>query len=583
MGRIKVMPADLVSLISAGEVIENPASIVKELVENSLDAGATQIEISIENGGIDRVAVSDNGIGMLREDCLLSLHRYATSKIACKEDIEHITTYGFRGEALASIAAVANVTIDTHSIGEERGCRLVSRIGEQPALSDSARKTGTTVEVTHLFSRVPARKKHMSSPKTEGLRAVDIITRHAAVRHDVGFRFVKDGETTIDCPALQDQLDRLLSLWGTAIRKNLMPVSYSSKGTSVSGFVVRPPVSRGNRSREYFSVLKRPIEDSRLSAAVEAAYATLLMRGRYPVCCLDIVTDVTNVDANVHPTKREVRIADIDLIVKCVTTSAKRALSAHVPPETSADLSDYAASATHSEPVLVAPNARTIATPQPLRTIEVRALEGTSDVPDKTEMDVPPLGGQLRIVGQIHGLYILLESDEGLLIVDQHAAHERVVYERLRRQVNDGRVIAQELLEPMVLKLAATDAERILALAPQLESFGYSISAFGGGSVLVSSYPEVLGRNASAEELVSLIDEILDIGAASVEERFMDEVVKVTACHSAIRAGQVLDTNEVHRLLEEMAETPNRYNCPHGRPTLIRLTKRELDSKFRRT
>ncbi len=583
MGRIKVMSADLVSLISAGEVIENPASVVKELVENSLDAGATQIEISIEDGGIDRVLVSDDGIGIIREDCLLSLHRYATSKISGKEDIERITTYGFRGEALASIAAVANVTIDTHSVEEDRGSRLVSRIGEQPALSESARKTGTTVEVNHLFSRVPARRKHMSSPKMEGLRAIDIIIRHAAVRHDVGFRFVKDGETVIDCPALQDPLDRLLSLWGTAIRKSLVPVSYSSGGTSVSGFVARPPVSRGNRSREYFSVLKRPIEDSRLSAAVEAAYATLLMRGRYPVCCLDIATDLTNVDANVHPTKREVRIADIDFIVECVTTSVRRALSVHVLPETSADLSDYAAGASRSEPVRIAPTTRTVGTPQPRRTIEVESLEATSDVLSKVEMEVPSLGGQLRIVGQIHGLYVLLESEDGLLIVDQHAAHERVVYERLRKQVNDGHVFAQELLEPMVLKLAATDTERILALAPQLELFGYSISSFGGDSVLVSSYPEVLGRNASAEELVSLIDGILDIGPASVEERFMDEVVKVTACHSAIRAGQVLDVDEVRRLLNEMAETPSRYNCPHGRPTLIRLTKRELESRFRRT
>ena len=297
MGAIRVLSDDLISLISAGEVIENPSSIVKELIENSLDAGASHIDIAITSGGIGSIIVSDNGQGILKVDCPVCTLRYSTSKVSTKEDIESILTYGFRGEALASIATVADLTISTKHREEEVGTRITSRAGEIPAIEDASRPDGTTVEVTNLFMRVPARRTHLSEPRIESQRVLDVAMRHAILRNDIGFRLVRDGRVAIDCPPAQTPRDRVLHLWGPDIAANLVEFQHISGEVRVSGFVALPPASRGNRSREYFSVRKRPIQDSRLNLAVEQAYSTLLMRGRFPICAVNIDMDAAKVDA----------------------------------------------------------------------------------------------------------------------------------------------------------------------------------------------------------------------------------------------------------------------------------------------
>ncbi|NHJ13421.1 MAG: DNA mismatch repair endonuclease MutL [Candidatus Thorarchaeota archaeon] len=577
MGRIRVLGEDLVSLISAGEVIDNPSSVVKELVENSLDAGATQIEVSILRGGIDEITVSDNGVGILKEDCPLCLLRHSTSKIATKEDIDAIATYGFRGEALASIAAIADVKIISRAAGQEIGTVVVSRINEGVRMSDSSRATGTTVEVNDLFRHVPARRKHLGTPQREAQRILDALMRHAVIRYDVGFRMIRDGISLIDCPPNQTALDRIVLLWGREVAKKLVDVSYTKNDIEIRGFVVRPPVSRGNRSREYLSVLGRPIEDARLSLAVEGAYSTTLMKGRFPLFAIDIALSPSKVDANVHPTKREVRIEDLESIAAVLTEVVRNALQTKGTPEGAPRLQDFvevrsAASDTPETIPIPVDVANTEVTTEFIEQLDLGYLSPETEI-----ADTESLGGLFRIVGQIHQLYILLEIEDGLLIVDQHAAHERVLYERLREQVNSGTVASQELLEPVVVSLDSTDYERIMEVAEILESIGYSISSFGGKEVLVSAVPEILGEKATKGELLALVDRMVEIGVGEASAAFMDELVKVTACHSAIRSGQTLRIEEIRKLLADLYQTKSKHHCCHGRPSMLKITKLSMD------
>jgi DNA mismatch repair protein MutL len=582
LGKIKVLSDDLVSLISAGEVIENPASIVKELIENSLDASTDMIDISIQGGGIDKIIVSDNGTGIARDDCEVCLQRHSTSKISTKEDIDAISTYGFRGEALASIAAVADIRITTQTKDEDVGTLIVSRIGDNPKTTDSSRPIGTTVEVNDLFKSIPARRKHLSSPKTEGQRILEVVMKHAVIRTDVGFRLNRDDEVLIDCPPSQTPIERITYLWGRDIAKGLVEVYFSEDGVWVEGFVAMPPVSRGNRSREYFAVARRPIFDERLSKAVESAYSTLLMKGQYPVCALDIALSPGDVDVNVHPTKREVRILDLEKVSSILTKAVRDSLGVDKTPEKSQSLEDYVDGILQGDEETGEKTGEPAHEPalesglSALPMIEQRILEPLIET-EKGAEPVNLLGGVFRIVGQVHQLYIILEDKEGLLIIDQHAAHERTLYEELRKEVNENRVAIQELLEPFILNLSSTEAEQILDLTELLDDVGFSVSSFGGNAISISTVPEIFGRISSETELISLLDQIVTIGRTEARDSFMDELVKLTACHSAVRAGQYLSIEQIRDLIEEFSKTQSKYTCCHGRPSMIRIRKESLD------
>ncbi len=578
MGKIKLLSEDLISLISAGEVIENPSSIVKELIENSLDAGTDMIDISIEAGGINRIVVSDNGSGISSEDCEFCLHRYSTSKVSTKDDIDAISTYGFRGEALASIVAVSDVRITTQTKEEDVGTLIVSRVGETQKITDASRPIGTTVEVNDLFKKIPARRKHLASAKVEGQRVLEVVMKHAVIRTDVGFRLIRDEEVVIDCPPMQSAIDRITYLWGSDIAKGLVEIYYLEEGVWVQGFAAMPPISRGNRSREYFAVVRRPISDERLSHAVESAYSTFLMKGQYPICALDIAMSLADVDVNVHPTKREVRILDIEKVSAIITKAVRDALGVDKPLDESHSLETYLDDGEMSdgEPKKERLVPKSGLTRRTIPLVEQTILEPLTEV-GEDEDPVNLLGGVFRIVGQIHQLYILLEDEEGLLVIDQHAAHERVLYEELRKEVNEKRVAIQELLQPFVLSLSPTDTEQILELADTLEELGFSVSSFGGKEVSISKVPEIFGRVTSESELISLLDRMVTIGVPEARDSFMDELVKLTACHSAIRAGQTMNVEEIRSLIEDFSKTQGRYTCCHGRPSMVRIRKGNLD------
>ncbi|TFG30233.1 DNA mismatch repair endonuclease MutL [Candidatus Thorarchaeota archaeon] len=583
MGKVRILAEDLVSLISAGEVIENPSSIVKELIENSLDAGATMIDIAINEGGIHSIVISDNGSGILREDCPICLLRHSTSKINTKEDIEEISTYGFRGEALASISAVADIKITTQTEEEETGSLLIARFGEAPNVTETSRAKGTTIEVTDLFKNIPARRKHLASERVESQRIQEVVMKQAAILPEIGFRFQRDGNTIIDCPPNQSASDRIASLWGIDIAKSLVIVDYSSGNIKISGFVATPPVSRGNRSREYFSILKRPITDERLSQAVESAYSTTLMKGQYPVCALDISMELSKVDVNVHPTKREVRILDIDKVSDAVKEAVRKAFGKSddvletVTLQASLDETIETISVESISELSQAPSKQAHQKQIESALLVEQTILAPSSVEGKEDSEVDFLGGVVKIIGQIHNLYILIETEEGLLIVDQHAAHERVLYEQLRTEVTQDRVAVEELLEPFILSLSPKDAEQIVDVADILESIGFTITSFGGNEISISTLPEILGRVASETELLTLVDRILDIGSKESVDTFKDDLVKVTACHSAVRAGQSLNTEEIREIITELATTKSKFNCCHGRPSMLRIRKEDID------
>ncbi len=581
MGKIRVLDDALVTLISAGEVIENPSSIVKELIENALDAEATRIEIHIEKGGISSIIVSDNGEGILQEDCQVVTIRHSTSKISRREDIDKILTYGFRGEALASIAAVADLEITTRHKDQEMGSRIKSRAGQIPDVIDAARPHGTKVEVRELFERIPARKKHLSDPRIESQRVLDVIMKHAIIRNDVGFMFSRDGNVILDCPSSQSAYDRVLTLWGPDIANSLIEINATNE-ISIQGFIAEPAASRGNRGREFFSIRKRPIDDQLLSKAVESAYSTLLMKGRYPIFVLDIDMDVKKVDANVHPTKREVRIQDFEKVRDKLGLVIKEALKDSEPALTPESLEDLVEVEDIEKESSIFPDASTARAEGRALLLEETML--VEPVPSNfAELEIEEIGKIFNILGQVSMVYIVIATENGLVLVDQHAAHERILYEKLRRQVNEGNPVVQELLEPIVLKLGLNEAEKILALDETLEKLGYTIGSFGGNEVLVSTLPEILGRRATEDELIALVDRILDLGKKAAVEQFMDELVKVTACHAAIRSGQKIGHEQARRLIAELWETEGKYNCAHGRPTFVRISKEELDQRFGRT
>jgi DNA mismatch repair protein MutL len=362
------------------------------------------------------------------------------------------------------------------------------------------------------------------------------------------------------------------------VAKSLVEIDNHEGNFKIDGFIVLPPLSRGNRSRELFSVVKRPIQEPRFCQAVEAAYSTVLMKGRFPICAINISLDITEVDANVHPTKREVRIKGLDSLVTIINKVVKEALERKPPPEVTSTLDEY-----FDEPLPETPAPDIVkhkAAPSVL--IEGEQLESFDTGPD-AEMDFEALSGTFRIIGQIENLFILLDIEDGLLIVDQHAAHERVLYERFREEIKESKIPVQELLEPVVLSLDAQVSERILELSDVLGTIGYSISSFGGKEILVKTIPEILGKRAAIDELLSLVDRILDLGKKHAKEQLMEEVVKLTACHSAYRAGQSLTFEEIRQLLIDLTKTKSRYNCCHGRPSIVKISRKELEDRFGRT
>lgn len=569
--KIHILDESLARRIAAGEVIERPASVVKELVENSLDAKSESITIELEEGGTRSIVVRDDGEGMDAEDLILSVKRHATSKITAEDDLDRISTLGFRGEALASIVAVARVRIvscpsleqDAHEV------RVVADSLEGPL--PAARGRGTTVEVKDLFFNLPARARFVASERTEFLQVSRIVQRMALSSPAVAWTLRHGERTSLEAPAVGSLLERIGQIYGAEVARALVPVKTDRGGIRVRGFVSRTDLRRGNRRDQRFFVNGRPVSDRGLSYVLSSAYVRLLRPGAYPVACLFIDLPVDRVDVNVHPRKEEIRFQDARAVQDVVAQALHEALgSPHAaPPLLRRQELPTGPRATYASGV---------AEPElPLRA----ELAVRQSVRDQEKVRVR---GERRAIGQLHGTYLLVEGPEGLEIVDQHIACERILYDGLLAQVSSGQVPTQRFLIPVRLELPLERAALVTAVREDLARLGITLDEFGGGTFLLREYPSLLAERQAARGFQEPLDEIADLlaqGQRPHETLFHDLLAQI-ACAASVKAKDRLPLDEQQRLIEQLMALDNWQTCPHGRPIVFALSRQELDRRFER-
>jgi DNA mismatch repair protein MutL len=578
---IRRLPEQLVNRIAAGEVVERPASALKELIENAVDAEATQIDLRLGNGGIDLIDVADNGCGMSPADMILALERHATSKLP-GDDIEHVVTLGFRGEALPSIASVARLTIESRVRGADGWMRSVDNgavVGEGPA----ALPPGTRIRVEGLFERVPARRKFLRSPRAEYAACVDVVKRLAMARPEIGFSLEHEGRRSITVPAGQSQPERVAALTDRELASNSVGVDLVREGVTLGGVASLPTFNRGVADHQFLFVNGRPVKDRLLIGALRGAYADFLARDRHPVVALFLQVPTDQVDVNVHPAKTEVRFREPALIRGMIVSGLRAALDAagHRVVQTA-----HAASADAWQ---TAGGAFDVQQPRPSGFAFHESRPGFSAPPPlaRAEMAYAPPPEQASYPlgvarGQVAKTYIVAEAEDGLILVDQHAAHERLVLERMRRAVDGGTVASQALLLPEVVELDESACDRLEARIGELAEFGLELERFGAGAMLVRATPAMLGGGNPRGLVTDLADELAAFDCAlSLKER-LDAVAGTMACHGSVRAGRVLSVAEMNALLREMEVTPHSGQCNHGRPTWIKLAHGDIEKLFGR-
>ena len=595
---IRRLPNALINRIAAGEVVERPASALKELVENAIDAGADRIAIALEDGGLSGLEVTDNGCGMSPDDIALALERHATSKLP-DDAIELVSTLGFRGEALPSIASVARLSIASRTVSGDGWRRLVDH-GEVVEDGPASLPPGTRIRMDSLFARVPARRKFLRSARSEYAACSDVVKRLAMARPDIAFSLESDGRRVFSVQAGEARLTRIASLTARGLADNAVLLDFEREGVRLTGVAGLPTYNRGVADHQFLFVNARPVRDRLLVGAVRAAYAEMLARDRHPVVALFLDVAAQDVDVNVHPAKTEVRFRDAAMVRGMIVSGLRRALdeggfrAVQRPAE-------GALSRWQSEPAAPPPE-RDMFSAAPaiaLAPAEEPAWLAAAGVAERSQpyIAAAPMGraeashapvpmaaryplGIAR--GQIAKTYIVAEAEDGLVIVDQHAAHERLVLERMRKAADGGRVAAQALLIPEVVELDETACDRIEERAAELSDFGLEVERFGPAAVLVRAVPAMLGGGDVHGLVQDIADELGAFDAAlSLKER-LDLVASTMACHGSVRAGRVLSVAEMNALLREMEVTPHSGQCNHGRPTWVKLAHGDIERLFGR-
>lgn len=594
--RIHVLGDHVINKIAAGEVVDRPASVVKELMENSLDAGATRLEVEVVAGGRNLIAVSDNGRGMSRDDALLSIERHATSKIRDVDDIERIETLGFRGEALAAIASVSRFTLQTAEAGATEGAEVHVQGGRIADVKPAGVPVGTRITVRNLFFNVPARRRFLRSDATELSHIRQVVMLYALSHPEAGLRFVVDGREMLNLASGGTPRERLFELYERPVVESLRPVSHEHGGVRLTGYVGVPQLSRTDRAEQYVFVNRRPAGAPLVQFAINEAYQTLLPRGRYPMVFLFLDLDPCDVDVNVHPTKKEVRFRQPGAVRDTLVEGIRRALTQEAGDGAGADAPAAPVPPPPPQPVLSIPDlpeTRVFAYPRIAGASLVPGAGSPAAFPTSTGNasagSAPEEGagrrspwGWCRIIGQVGGLFVVLETEDGLVLMDPHAAHERVLFEKLLREVTGHKVRSQGLLMPETVPLRTHDAEVVRRNLPLLREMGFLLSDFGGDTFMVEAVPAVLGL-FSAKDLLAEIALTLDQGGPrGGTERWAWEQVATAACRAAVKARDRLTMQEIERLVIDLASADMPYTCPHGRPTLIHFSFHELNRKFGR-
>jgi len=595
---IRVLPPQVASKIAAGEVVERPASVAKELVENAIDARATDIRIEIKHGGRRLIRASDNGCGIPAEEAKLAFARHATSKIRSEDDLSHITTLGFRGEALTSIAAVSQVTMLTRVEDEATGTLLRVEGGELIRSEKHGGKPGTVVTVENLFYNTPARLKFLRSEATEGNHIVRLVSAYALAYPELRFSLIDNGRLALQTSGNGKLYDVLIKVFGLNAAQQMLEVqpserlqatdSTDAEGEAaqriprirVRGYIGFPSLHRATRKYQIFFVNRRWIQDRSLGYAVKEAYRTLIHTGRHPVTVLSITMDPTDVDINVHPTKREVRFRDPRGVFAAVQRAVRHTIIGQAP-----------VAAMTSRPAAVLPDEweRRGQLVPGHRGSEagLNRAQMALEIQRPADVEAPAVSGipmreqlpMLRVLGQVRQTYIIAEGPDGLYLIDQHAAHERILLEQLQAEQAAMTMPSQTLLEPLPIELPPQQRGLLDGLLEHLAAFGFDIAPFGGDTYLVRAIPAAL----NPERVTAVIAELLDIASEGIDAATSAEhTLAVIACHSAIRAGQTLTLDEARELIRQLEDTALPYTCPHGRPTMIHLSSAQLERSFGR-
>jgi DNA mismatch repair protein MutL len=577
MNKINILDEATINKIAAGEVIERPASVVKELIENSIDAGSTDIKIDIKGSGIDSIKIVDNGYGMSRDDASIAFLKHATSKISNVHDIESVRTMGFRGEALSSITAVAKVEIVTKQDSDLAGTRIVINGGEIKSIGETGAANGTSMLVEDLFYNTPARKKFLKTKRTELAHIMDVVTRNALGHNQISFQLSHDGRELFRSPASGKLFDTIVHIYGPELARDLMRVDFRTDLAVITGYITKPGITRSDKEKQVFFINDRPVSSSAISNALKLGFYTMLPKGRYPAAVLKISLDPEEVDVNVHPTKKHVRISHELAIIEAVADAVRNALdSQELIPQKEPNTTQTALYGEVKEVPLSIQEERSAFKVSPVDTN--RRLKRTERFLTETASDKESLP-DIQILGQVDDVYILARSRDGLLIVDQHAAHERILYEQVLGSSKRG---SQELITPVNLELDSKERVLIKDYIPYLEDFGFSISEFGPDSFALTSVPNILGKLEDTSVVHDIIADILAEGRKKDETGIFEHVSKSTACRGAIKAGATLSKEQMEDLLVQLYNSKNPFTCPHGRPTIVVFGRDDLDKLFKR-
>jgi DNA mismatch repair protein MutL len=601
MSRIKLLPETLASQVAAGEVVERPASVVKELVENSIDAGARAIEVGIQRGGMSRIRVVDDGCGMDRDDALLSLERHATSKIASAADLAAISTLGFRGEALPSIASISRFRLSTREPGAVAGTEILVNGGRIETVRDGGEAPGTQIEVRSLFYNVPARRKFLRSETTEARNIEHQFFLQALAHPEIGFTLVREDNIASQLPITTSLRDRIRDLYGAKLLDDLLEISLRDRrAVQVQGWIGRAGVSRQTRAQQFVFVNGRAIDSGILSTALREGYHTALMRGQFPVTFLFVDLDPREVDVNVHPAKREVRFRDPASVREAIVEAVQRTLesgrvewqrkfnapavpAAVLPPGPAATPPDGGTTSVSSQIV-----GRDSVRPSNFAPLDQASRADSLNLPrpiddNRPEPQIEPRRDQqFQIIGVLNRLYVLMENSDGLVLVDQHAAHERILFEELRRRMEEQGVPSQRMLLPQIFSLPPRDAEWVERNVATLQKMGIGIENFGANSFRVDTLPAFLEIADAAGFLRKVIDELKTTSRSSSPLRLGEDMIAKTVCRHAVKANDPLRYPEIEKLIRDLLACDLPYCCPHGRPTMIQISHAELEKKFGR-
>ena len=582
MSKIKIMSENLANKIAAGEVVEKCASVVKELVENAIDAKANNIKINLEDGGLRKIEIIDNGIGMDKEDAVLAFARHATSKIYKDDDLFFIETLGFRGEALASIASVSEVNLETCS--KDIGTHVHIKGGKMDLVEPSNARIGTSIRVTNLFYNTPARLKYLKSEATELNNCIQFIEKLALSKPDIAFTLTNNDKVIVKTSGKNNLLKTIHEIYGLTVSSNMLSINKTSDDFEISGYVGLPGLLKKNRNHFNTIVNGRVVRNNDINRAINDAYYTYKHEGFFPIVVINIETDPTLVDVNIHPTKQDIKLSKIDELCKMLYETIKDTLYKNLLiPDAIIDEDD----SNESDSGLVTNTnlnyIKADTNNNEEETIVQTTMDFSSNKEDENIIKNEEFKGlKLYPVGQVHGTYIIAENEDGMFILDQHAAHERINYEMIKKRFQDDKPTYTDMLIPFSIELTASDFATFMENKQVLEDLGFKIEEFGINTIVIKSHPTWLTKNFENDNLKTIVDLVILNHKKFNKDRFLDSLAKMVSCKMSVKANEHLSKEQMEQLLNDLVKCDNPYNCCHGRPSIMKFTNYELEKMFKR-